>query len=465
MQLSLGLFKESKKFYPQSKAWIKSSEFKEKYLDAHHPYPPLLNPQNIDYESISADLAWELNLPLPPNYDFMYVTNGSSASEATYRFLEKCNVKTTHTTMIDYSPKGIFLSHFNIFKYKKSKNIFSGYTGGLLTNLDSNYVAYRFSKSVPLLYIARDPIEKIQHAINHIIGEGYMGNKATLNLTCNYIKLAFTRQLYEGNMPLPSIEALQNLSLIKMWKYYKFAFDSLLNTFKDKISSIHCIEFNDLKPDKAFDTFCKLADALGFEKPTNKEIFTNRVNRNRGALITLPTTLYAHPDDLPNTFKEGQEEKRNLDSLNKKGGFSVIVTLPHYVTDEQKDFADISDEIYPNLIIDDTRILIIIDKDELVQLKENTELFNATKTYLKGYLNALIDNANKIKANLITESQILEYLRSNDEVRKNIKRILDSELNYIKTHHPDFIQKWKYYLEFEKMCAELDDENLNGRQK
>lgn len=45
-----------------------------------------------------------------------------------------------------------------------------------------------------------------------------------------------------------------------------------------KASSIHLVEFNDLKPDKAFDTFCKLADTLGFDKPTNKEIFTNRIN-------------------------------------------------------------------------------------------------------------------------------------------------------------------------------------------
>lgn len=230
---------------------------------------------------------------------------------------------------------------------------------------------------------------------------------------------------------------------------------------KTKLPPPHCIEFNDLKPDKAFDTFCKLADTLGFEKPTNKEIFTNRINRNRGALITLPTALYAHPDDLPNVFKNGQKEKRNLDSLNKKGGFSVIITLPHYVTDKQKDFVDISDEIYQNLIIEDTRILIIIDKDELAKLKENADLFNATKNYLKGYINALIDNANKIKAKLISESQILEYLKGNDKARKQIKHILDIELDYIKTHHPDFIKKWKYYLEFEKMCSKLD-KNANG---
>lgn len=431
MQLSLGLFKESKKFYPQ----------------------------NIDYESISADLAWELNLPLPPNYDFMYFSNGSSASAAMLRFLNECktNVKDF------YSSKDIFCGYFDMLsKSTLNKNCLFFYSAFIIQldtfNSNSARLLNSFSQIVPLLFIAQDPIEKFQHAMNHIRDYSEISTfPKIINLTHNHNIIP--KYTYTSGDFAPSLEALNDENLILQ----SVLFDSLLNALKDKISSIHCIEFNDLKPDKAFDTFCKLADALGFEKPTNKEIFTNRVNRNRGALITLPTTLYAHLDDLPNTFKEGQEEKRNLDSLNKKGGFSVIVTLPHYVTDKQKDFADIGDEIYPNLIIDDTRILIIIDKDELLKLKENTELFNATKTYLKGYLNALIYNANKIKANLITESQILEYLRSNDEVRKNIKRILDSELNYIKTHHPDFIQKWKYYLEFEKMCAELDNENLNRR--
>lgn len=471
LQLALKIFKQFRAIYPQCKAWVESKEFKETYIDTKHPYPPLLNHETLNdensplnYKHISAELAWELNLPLPPNYNFMYIHNGSSASEATHRFLEKCNVKDTHN-MPNYSPKGVFISHYNIFKEKECKKCFSGFSGGILSYLNRTFFTYRLPKQVPLLYIARDPIEKLQHAINHIEGEGYMGNVATLNLTCDYIKIAYIRQMYDGNTEFPTMKYLQNLSNMEnmeLIKKFKFACDSIFWMAKDKTTSIHCIEFNDLKPNKAFDTFCKIADTLGFDKPTNKEIFTNRINRNRGGLITLPTTLYAHADDLPNAFKVGQKEKQNLASLDKKGGFSIIVTLPHYVSDEQKAFADISDEIAPNCIIDDTRILIIIEKSEFAKLKENAELFNATKDYLKGYINALKENAEQIKANLISEEQILEFLRQNDEVRKNIKEILDNELKYIKQNHPEFIQKWKYYLEFEKMCAELDGTNPNA---
>ncbi|WP_325099646.1 DUF2972 domain-containing protein [Campylobacter sp. TTU_617] len=37
-----------------------------------------------------------------------------------------------------------------------------------------------------------------------------------------------------------------------------------------------------------------------------------------------------------------------------------------------------------------------------------------------------------------------------------LKRILDEDLTYVKEHHPKYLQKWKYYQEFEKMCKELD---------
>ncbi len=63
-----------------------------------------------------------------------------------------------------------------------------------------------------------------------------------------------------------------------------------------------------------------------------------------------------------------------------------------------------------------------------------------------------------MRASYISEWQILEHLRENKDLRLKIKEILDNELNYIKQNHPEFIQKWKYYLEFERMCAELDGE-------
>ena len=58
------------KEYDNIKLWLTSQSFLEKY--ANHPYPPLLNPKKLDYTKIPAEVAWDLNLPLPPYYQFVF---------------------------------------------------------------------------------------------------------------------------------------------------------------------------------------------------------------------------------------------------------------------------------------------------------------------------------------------------------------------------------------------------------
>ena len=222
-------------------------------------------------------------------------------------------------------------------------------------------------------------------------------------------------------------------------------FDSILPYFNP--SFIHCVEFNDLKPDKVIETLTEIAQKFDLKLPSDMSIFLNRINRNCGAITQLPSILYAHADDLNST-------NENLATLDKSGGFSFNITMPHCLSDD--DFVDISSEIEPKIIIENTEILITIKKQELAQIKQNPPLYKAAINYLKGYIKALKANAQDINDKLIKEPQILEYLKTNEVARKYIKQTIDNELNYIKQNHPEFIQKWKYYLEFEKMCAELD---------
>ncbi|MFQ6343083.1 sugar transferase, partial [Campylobacter sp. VTCC 70190] len=60
--------------------WLLSNDFNEKYKKENHPYPSLLNPkklndknESINYHNIPAELAWEMNLPLPENYEFIWL--------------------------------------------------------------------------------------------------------------------------------------------------------------------------------------------------------------------------------------------------------------------------------------------------------------------------------------------------------------------------------------------------------
>lgn len=55
-----------------------SDDFNERYKKGSHPYPSLLDPkklndenEKINYKNIPAELAWEMNLPLPDRYEFV----------------------------------------------------------------------------------------------------------------------------------------------------------------------------------------------------------------------------------------------------------------------------------------------------------------------------------------------------------------------------------------------------------
>jgi len=53
----------------------------------------------------------------------------------------------------------------------------------------------------------------------------------------------------------------------------------------------------------------------------------------------------------------------------------------------------------------------------------------------------------------------LRVFQKPSQKRTNLKELFDYEYQIIKQHRPDIIASWKYYMEFEKMCEELDTTN------
>lgn len=452
---ALKTFKFFSAFDEESKKWLDSSEFKTKYLDTKHPYPPLLNPNSIDYKSIPAELAWELNLPLPPKYDLLTIANVCCCSLATTMFLREVN----YVCIMGETFKELYVKIYTYNNHRKN-HIFFYYQLFCIWDKDN---ALKFKKmlthKVPLLFVVRCPISHIRSEINHP-SNNYIkaiNRVKTFNLTYkNNIDQLIPKVTYRWGYGFkPSFNFLSNPTkenlLDRTDSFISIesvlAKDSMLEAFRDNISSIYCIEFNDLKADKAFDTFSKIADTFNFKKPKNKDFFTNKQWTEIYTL--LPTTLYVHQDDL-------EIEKPNLSSCKKRDSIQIIITLPSHLTELQKDFIDISSILEESLIIDETKILIMIEREHFFKIKKNNKLYSAIIKFLTEYVDAIKIEVDRRKDSKITEEQILDFLKSNHKIRTKIKNILDKETNWIKTCYPDFIEKWKYYNEFEKMCAELD---------
>ncbi|WP_139452698.1 DUF2972 domain-containing protein [Campylobacter armoricus] len=439
------------------KEWLLSDDFYQKYKKDNHPYPSLLDPEKLkkdteklNYNNISPELAWEMNLPLPNNYKLVWLYKSCSGSMAMYNFFTQCEIGCQAYAWEDGKKMYIDMCNY-IGSFKTSIAVAPTIT-------QNNYHGKRFmmyklfhlfSNINTVMFIMRDPFSIFKHAINHIdnvyvyqynIKPSMKKYKLSVNL------FIFPKMYYSySNSERPNI----SISFEKIFINSEFYFTTqkrlnILNKY-NKIENIECLEMADINKENAFNTFTRLAKKYGFTPPSNPIPFQGRVNRNQGDLIYLPVTLYAHPYDLTNPKAEDDT------SFGLEGGVNIIITT-HQIHPKKEGFVDITYEIFNSRELMFDNIVLLVKSNEYEILKNNQELFLASKKYLNEYMNALEEHEQKIKDNLITEEQILDYLKDKKDLRIKLKSILDEDLTYVRENHPEYLQKWKYYQEFEKLC-------------
>ncbi|EPD7133195.1 DUF2972 domain-containing protein, partial [Campylobacter upsaliensis] len=420
--------------------WLNSREFKEKYEDINHPYPPLLNPDKLNdenyilnYEKIPANLAWEMNLPLPRGYKFIYLNNGASASSAILNYFSLSGVKIYEYWVPQEENYHLYYNDL------LGKNNFVA----VAVHIHYSKLPHLLIEKVPALYVTRDPISKLKSISNHFIcglnALDYI--KSTMkrfNLTCKeYSKLIPKNKYWKHNGEYPRCD----VTFEDNWLLYGcLSFDSLIQKMPS-ITDIYFFDFNEFEPKNVFLTWNKLAKLFHFSIPDRLLLETRR-EVVRFGLSVLPAYLYALEEDVT-------KNKEDRSGLNKEGGYEICIS------------ADVIQKFREDIIIiDETNIndskIIAYVKDECKDILHNEKLLQESKKFLEGYFQALRENVDKTKENLITERKVLEYLKKDIHTRNKIKKLLDEELNYLKIHRPDIVASWKYYKEFEKMCEELE---------
>ncbi|ELG8098851.1 sugar transferase, partial [Campylobacter jejuni] len=148
--------------------WLLLDGFKEKYKKENHPYPSLLDPkklndenEKINYKNIPAELAWEMNLPLPRNYRFIFITGGSCGHMAMFLYFKLLKINRNWTSETE---KEKYKIAYNVFIASKEYNIFSCQWDKITQKL-----FYLVDFNVPLVVLLRDPIERLKSLTNHIV--------------------------------------------------------------------------------------------------------------------------------------------------------------------------------------------------------------------------------------------------------------------------------------------------------
>ncbi len=436
------------------KEWLYSDEFYQKYKKGNHPYPSLLDPkklnndnEKLNYNNISPELAWGLNLPLPNKYKMVWLLHPATGSLAIEFFLKLIEIKYFLNPWI--SAKDIYSNNYLFLKkYFGFIVLFSNY------DFENRKILYLIQECKAVFMCVRDPLGLIRHFLNHInrhkTYQNIMSSMKKINLSYSY---NFPKNVIIcSSKEIPEVSGIEkilqnNTDLGRHFQTFYFTTQGRLDILRqyNKIKNIECLELEDINKENAFDTFTRLAKKYDFTPPNDPIPFQGRVNNSNGDLIYLPVTLYTHPYDLTNYSTDDNT------SFGLKGGVNIIITT-HQIHPKKDGFVDVSYEIFNDRKLMFDNIILLVKYNEYEVLKSNQELFLASKKYLNNYMDALEKHEQKIKDNLITEEQILDYLKDKKDLRIKLKKILDKDLTYVRENHPEYLQKWKYYQEFEKLC-------------
>lgn len=439
LQHAIQQYKFIKQAILQSQIWLNSTEFQEKYIDTKHPYPPLLDPSAVDYESISAELAYELNLPLPPKYDLIIISGSNMGHNALLDFLEKCGAKRGQ----DHLPKNlktIYTSFYNFLVNPANASDFKILPFVQYDYLDYTEVEFRrycdfFSRKVPILVQVRDPFIKLL-LVNNI---DFQANK-TRFFTLN------------DNLPavLDMFEYVYDLNLQKALNYLVAPHILRQSTAIKGIEKTQ-IDFidtdNELMPNNAYETTKKLAQRYKLIEPKDKTFFEGIMEEDIEGF--LPLTL--------NLFKSDAylylNKEYNKDSSNIK--IDILIVLYQYMSETNKEnFIDISNEIWgSNWLYKGSDIRLYINKDEYKIFDKTMK--QATIKYFEYFKHEFMKRVELEISRRFVSADILDYLKKDKALRQKLKDILDTELECLKQMRPDIIESWTYYKEFETLCKDL----------
>ncbi|CAM3646964.1 DUF2972 domain-containing protein [Helicobacter ganmani] len=456
--------------------WLNSKEFKEQYIKTNHPYPPLLNPKrlntkrdkeknnnnketewiknegelkecganlqskeaeskdiqpypNLSYESISPELAWDLNLPLVRGYNGIWLYNSCSGGEATEKFFSYCSgveFCTICWKFKEYKSAYIYLYQ----NYLEGKNIifsFNAWQSG------AEKFANLLDKKVPLFSIARDYISRLKTGVNHISGTEPITNR--FKFFSLEDKILFPQIHYRGaykNKPDINIIQKENFSL----RWGDFGGLKLkLEWLKNAISKIYFIPIDEISGERAFYTFVDLSKKLNFNVSQNSKAFGGKVNRYEG-LLMLPCIL-----------------KVNIKDIDKIS-IEILITTHQLHPNQDEKLIDIMNLI--NIETPQENLVLYVKQEEFEVLMNNKVLLQSIQEYFERYFMALKNYIKSIQENLFGEQDILNYFKSNPKLALEFKRKIQGDIEIIKANRPDIVESWKYYQEFERMCEEMD---------
>lgn len=473
------------KFKPHIEKWLQSDEFKENF--SKKPYPPLLNPNNIDYKNSQALNCWVLNLPLPKYYDFViFGAHCCGFHAAIPGFLLLCGAQGRSMVIregdVNKNYKENYIRMFNElcrFQTLKEKGLIEK-TYLQITDLIVEKDCVKFHKLIDAskaLHVVKDPIEIMRSAtetqikIENIVIKN-RNYPLGLFLDTNYDEFLNDLLYYhssekaEQKLKLPDIKSIK-YGLCDISQHFHSAL--LFELLKDSLKVVKLKQTSDFIGEKAFDTMKEISEHFGLRGPKNEDkwLFERRVADFKQL---LPLSIYAN------------DEMEVFDGKNKRAFYSDLhsfyfkntsindvensVKLKLFtrfalqnITHKENDISNLFELADPEMRV------FIQNPNEALKLLKNPKLLVKCQKYIKNLTQAIVKQAQNLKKHKNKNEIALEYLKSDPQTSAILKHICEQDLRVLKQVKPEIIDNWQTYTAFLKNCENIIDfKDLNLKE-
>ncbi|SUX00776.1 sugar transferase [Campylobacter jejuni subsp. doylei] len=419
--------------------WLLSDDFKERYKKENHPYPSLLDPkklndnnEEINYHNIPAELAWEMNLPLPDRYEFVVIAQIASGKGITSKILDLFNMR--YIGLYVLNSINVYIQTYILFLENSADNCLVFDESISFDNNHFKFLSLIDYNHTPVIQIVRDPFKRMATVINHVDDDYYtngmkpdiINNEECLQKMFN--SLIYPNFTYDNNelIVLPPTRIPNISSSVWFIKYYFL--DTFLKYFD--VNKCFFLDLEELNFSNLEQTVYRLKKIIN--KRINKKILNKLICEN----LNDKEMFWYFP-------------------LKVKIDEDIQVLLMRKVYDKYDAMmVDITNKVLDNNSYFKEKIVVKIHNSILLNAKK----YNFIKIKLSMYLNLLLKLIkNEVENNYKKPLEIMEYVCNNKFIRNRI----NSEIYFLKQHRPDIVASWKYYQEFERMCKELDENNQN----
>lgn len=464
------------RFKEQISAWLKSPKFQHEIAEgggsstyAALPYPPLLDPASINYETSDAKLCWLLNLPLPPFYDFViFGSHAVSLHSGVPAFLKLCGCATAGRQ----GEKESFRIYEQFFTQLKEQNALK--TAGKIKKialiisdlaLDAeNDKLYSLIPANTALNIVRDPISNIKGLCNLALQRSSDDSKdddfSELNQSDESIARAKRRAVKQlcftlNDEPKAVLENLMwyvsghdgekvthsetpTPAAVEFWmrEIHQAFHDGVFARMLVRISNIFTLQTSDFAGQNALNTMRALAAKFGFDEPKKEQewLFKERVSDYK---YFLPAPIMLNPSAL--NAKEGKAV------LADEKDIMIVWLTSVFKRDNNR--KDISEHF-------DLSEFFRVESDPSTAYKLLTShSASKLKSYIKELAAAIIEQGKKERAKHISEADVLEYFKVHEDSAEMFDGLLFQHLRRLRESQPNVLETFGFYKEFCEILA------------